>query len=276
MDYIELDVKVFPKQPGSDFLISELAEKGFESFMETENGFLAYIPTNVFSDELLFPLREFTADLGKTHFSQKIIPSQNWNAEWEKNYEPILISNKLSIRAPFHQAIPEVVMELIIQPQQSFGTGHHPTTRLMCEKLLTMTLLERYVLDMGCGTGVLAILAAKLGASSVLGIDIESNSVSNANENVVRNKLVNVTIEEGNEDQIGDRKFDLILANINKNVLTQAMPGYANAMNKNSELVISGFFLSDVDELKTSAAKNDLKFISTETDGEWALIHFSK
>ncbi|MCX6311660.1 MAG: 50S ribosomal protein L11 methyltransferase [Bacteroidetes bacterium] len=276
MDYIEVEVKVNPKQPGSDLLISELAENGFESFVETDGGFLAYIPSKIFSDSLLSPVKEFTSDLGKADFSKKTIKGQNWNAEWEKSYEPILVSNKLSIRAPFHDAIDGIEIDLIIQPQQSFGTGHHPTTRLMAEKLLTMTLHERYVLDMGCGTGVLAILAAKLGAAAVLGIDIETNAVENARENVQRNNVVNVTIEEGKDDQIGERKFEIVLANINKNVLMQAMPVYANAMKTEGELLISGFFLTDVSELKMIAEENGLKYKSTATDGEWALIHFTK
>jgi ribosomal protein L11 methyltransferase len=275
MDYIELEVKVNPKQPGTDLLISELSENGFESFAETENGFLAYIPAKEFSDELLSPVNEFTSELGKAQFSKKLIPSQNWNAEWEKNYQPIIISDQLCIRAPFHDTVPGIKTDLIIQPQQSFGTGHHPTTRLMAEKLLTMPLNDRYVLDMGCGTGVLAILAAQLGAKEVLGIDIETNAVENARENVSRNNVVNVTIEEGKDDRILNRKFDLILANINKNVLLNAMNVYSKALKENAELIISGFFVTDVEELKSAAEKNGLNYKSTETDGEWALIHFN-
>jgi ribosomal protein L11 methyltransferase len=276
MDYIELDIKVTPRQPGTDLLISELAESGFESFVETENGFLAYIPTKEFSESSVSSIQQFDNEIGKVEFSQKTIPAQNWNAEWERDYQPILISNKLLIRAPFHESISDIDMELIIQPQQSFGTGHHPTTRLMAEKLLTMPLDGRYVLDMGCGTGVLAILANKLGASSVLGIDIESNSVENARENVNRNQAAHVTIEEGTENQLAGRKFDVILANINKNVLMKAMPVYSNALNENGELLLSGFFLTDVEELKNEAHKNGLMYSATETDGEWALLHFKK
>jgi ribosomal protein L11 methyltransferase len=276
MDYTELDIKVTPRQPGTDLLISELAENGFESFVETETGFLAYIPAKEFSETSLSALETFDKEIGKVDFSQKIIPSQNWNAEWERDYQPIIISDELLIRAPFHAPVPEIKMELIIQPQQSFGTGHHPTTRLMAEKLLTMPVSGRYVLDMGCGTGVLAILANKRGAASVLGIDIESNSVANAKENADRNKVVDVTIEEGTENQIAGRKFDVVLANINKNVLMKAMPVYAAALNTNGELLLSGFFLTDVEELKNEATGNGLHYSSMETDGEWALLHFKK
>ncbi len=276
MDYIELDVKINPRQPGSDLLITELAEMGFESFVETADGFLAYIPGRDFSETLLSPIQNVTEELGKVSWSQKVIPAQNWNAEWESSYQPIQISNKLVIRAPFHEPVKGIEIDLEIQPQQSFGTGHHPTTRLMAEKLLTMPLSERYILDMGCGTGVLAILAAKRGANPVLGIDIETNAVLNAIENVQRNHVTNITIEEGKDDMIGDRKFDVILANINKNVLVAALPNYANALNAGGELLMSGFFTTDVSTLKEVAEKNGLKFNSTENDGEWALVHFIK
>lgn len=276
MDYIELDVKINPRQPGSDLLITELAELGFESFVETEDGFLAYIPGKDFSETFLSPIQNVKQDLGEVSWSKKIIPSQNWNAEWESSYQPIQISNKLVIRAPFHEPVKDVEIDLEIQPQQSFGTGHHPTTRLMAEKLLTMPLDGRYILDMGCGTGVLAILAAKRGAASVLGIDIESNAVMNAIENVGRNHVANVTIEEGKDDRIGNRKFDVVLANINKNVLVEALPNYANALKQNGALLMSGFFTTDVATLKEAAEKTGLKFNSTGNDGEWALVHFVK
>src|ERR1041385_2391686 len=249
MDYLELEIKLNPRQPATDLLISELAELGFESFVETETGFLAYIPGQNFSDNLLSPIENIPENTAEVSWTKKIIPSQNWNAEWEKSYEPIRIGNELLIRAPFHSPDKNVKTDLEIQPQQSFGTGHHPTTRLMAQKLLTMRLEGRYILDMGCGTGVLAILAAKLGAAGVLGIDIETNAVDNARENVQRNKVAHVTIEEGTENKIGDRKFDMVLANINKNVLLHAMTVYANALGKNGELLISGFFTTDAEEL---------------------------
>ncbi|MEO5641684.1 MAG: 50S ribosomal protein L11 methyltransferase [Bacteroidia bacterium] len=276
MDYLELDVKINPRQPGSDLLITELAELGFESFVETADGFLAYIPGKDFSETILSPIQNVKEELGEVSWSQKTIPSQNWNAEWESSYQPIQIGNKLLIRAPFHEPVKAVEIDLEIQPQQSFGTGHHPTTRLMAEKLLTMPLVGRYILDMGCGTGVLAILAAKRGAASVLGIDIESNAVLNAIENVQRNKVEQVTIEEGVDVQIGNRKFDVVLANINKNVLVAALPNYTNALNAGGELLMSGFFTTDVSALKEAAEKTGLKFNSTENDGEWALVHFVK
>lgn len=276
MDYIELDVKVVPRQPGSDLLISSLADQGFESFAETADGFLAYIPAGQFSESLLLPIQEFTADLGKAEFTQKLIPGQNWNAEWEKQYEPIRIGNRCLIRAPFHEAQPGVEIDLLIQPQQSFGTGHHPTTRLMAEKLLTMPVSGRYILDMGCGTGVLAILASRLGAAEVLGIDIETNAVENARENLERNPVKNITIEEGTEASIGNRSFDVIVANINKNILLKSLPVYTAALRQNGDLLLSGFFTTDTDELQNAASQQGLQFSEKKTEGEWAMLHFVK
>jgi ribosomal protein L11 methyltransferase len=276
MDYIELDVKVTPRQPGSDLLISGLADQGFESFAETADGFLAYIPADQFSESLLLPIQEFTAELGNAEFSHKRIPGQNWNAEWEKQYEPIRIGNRCLIRAPFHEAQPGIEIDLLIQPQQSFGTGHHPTTRLMAEKLLTMPVSGRYILDMGCGTGVLAILASRLGAAEVLGIDIETNAVENARENVERNPVKNVTIEEGTEASIGRRSFDVIVANINKNILLKSLPVYAAALRPEGDLLLSGFFTTDTDELQNAASQQVLLFSEKKTEGEWAMLHFVK
>lgn len=276
MDYIELDVKINPRQPGSDLLIAELAERGFESFVDTADGFLAYVPAQQFSESLLAPLQEITAETGTLTFSKQLIPSQNWNAEWEKQYQPVKVGERCLIRAPFHEPDGNVEIELVIQPQQSFGTGHHPTTRLMAEKLLTTKPAGRYVLDMGCGTGVLSVLAARLGASEVLGIDIETNAVENARENVLRNPVQHVSIEEGTERQIGNRTFDVILANINKNVLLHAMPAYVSALREQGELLLSGFFTTDTDELKNAAASYGLNFRAMLSDGEWALLHFTK
>lgn len=276
MDYIELEISVSPRQPASEILVSELADSGFESFADTAEGFRAYIPESAFSDSLLSVFQDFDPDLAKVSVKVNKIASRNWNAEWEKQYDPIRIEGRLLIRAPFHEPAATGELELVIQPQQSFGTGHHPTTRLMAQKLLTMPLSRRYILDMGCGTGVLAILAAKLGASGVLGIDIESNAVENARENILRNGVSGVQIEEGTEKNIGERKFDIVLANINKNILLGAMPAYVRSLNPGGELLLSGFFVTDTGELRTAAETNGLKFHSLLQENEWALLHFIK
>lgn len=276
MDYIELDITVSPRQPASEILISELADSGFESFSETPDGFLAYIPEKDFSESLISVIQEFEPEIAKVSVKINKIAGQNWNAEWEKQYEPIHIAGRVLIRAPFHTAGNGTGIELEIQPQQSFGTGHHPTTRLMAEKLLTTAISGRYILDMGCGTGVLAILASRLGAAECTGIDIETNAVENARENVQRNSVANVHIEEGTEAHIHGRVFDVILANINKNILLGAMPVYAAALNEKGDLLLSGFFQTDTAELIRSAEKNGMHFQSTHNEGEWALLHFIK
>jgi ribosomal protein L11 methyltransferase len=276
MDYIELEVKVFPKQPATDLLISELAENGFESFSETPEGFFAYIPASAYTDELLGPVQKLDAEMGKAEFSSKLIPGRNWNEEWEKQFQPVEIGKKFRIRAPFHEPDRSFGIDLVIQPRQSFGTGHHPTTRLMAEKLLTMPLNGRYVLDMGCGTGVLSILASRLGAAEAVGIDIETNAVENARDNISHNPGVHVTVEEGTENRIAGRKFDVVLANINKNVLLEAIPAYADALRNNGDLLLSGFFLTDTKELTGKAESENLVHESTASEGDWAMLHFKK
>lgn len=276
MDYIELEVKVSPRQPATDLLITELAETGFESFSETAEGFLAYIPADSYSENALSPLEELDPQMGKASFNKKLIPDQNWNEEWEKQFQPVAVGGKCLIRAPFHDADPRFPVDIVIQPRQSFGTGHHETTRLMAEKLLTMPLDGRYVLDMGCGTGVLAILACRLGAKSALGIDIEKNAVENARDNILRNPGVHVSVEEGTEKTVEGRKFDVVLANINKNVLLNALPVYADALQPGGELLVSGFFSTDADELKQKANEAKLDYQNMKTDGDWALLHFTK
>jgi ribosomal protein L11 methyltransferase len=276
MDYIEIEVCVSPRQPGADLLVSELADAGFESFVDTNEGFMAYIPKADFSDDLLTVFQSLNTDIGQVSYTQKLIPSQNWNASWESSYQPIQIGERLCIRAPFHQAAANVEIDLVIQPQQSFGTGHHATTRLMAQKLLTLPLSARYILDMGCGTGVLAILASSLGASNVLGIDIEEHAVENARENAARNQQTELQFETGTETNIGERTFDCILANINKNVLIQAMPIYVNALRDKGELLLSGFFITDTEDISRVVTKLGLKPHSILNEGDWALLHFTK
>ncbi|HLG02942.1 MAG TPA: 50S ribosomal protein L11 methyltransferase [Bacteroidia bacterium] len=276
MDYLELEVKIKPRQPGCDLLISELADAGFESFAETPEGFMAYIPSAQFSEEQLDSLNNIGPEIGMIGWTKKHIPGQNWNAEWEKQFQPVVIAGKCRIRAPFHTADPAYPYEIVIQPRQSFGTGHHPTTQLMLEKLLTMDLAGRSILDMGCGTGVLSILACRLGAEEAMGIDIEPNSVENARDNIQLNPGVQVKVELGSENVIAHRKFDVVLANINKNVLLKGISVYARALRTGGDLLLSGFFKTDTNELTEAAIAAGLLPHSVITKEEWALLHFKK
>jgi ribosomal protein L11 methyltransferase len=273
-DYIEVDVKVNPRQPGSDVLVTELADLGFESFADTRSGFQAWIVAESFQESMLSVVNQLDTSLGKAEFSWKLVKGQNWNAEWESNYEPVKIGQKLLIRAPFHNQDPAVEMELVIQPQQSFGTGHHPTTALMAEKLLTSRLAERYIMDLGCGTGVLAILASKLGAGKVEGVDIEKPAVENAAENARYNRVESIEFSLGDASAMAGKVYDMILANINKNILKATMTQFAASLKENGDLLLSGFFVSDADELRDAAI--GFEFVELKNSGEWAMLHLRR
>jgi ribosomal protein L11 methyltransferase len=273
-DYVEVDVQVNPRQPGSDLLVTELAEMGFESFADTSSGFQAWIPANGFQESMLSVVNQLDTELGKASFSWKIVKGQNWNAEWESSYQPVRIGQKLLIRAPFHPADPTVERELVIQPQQSFGTGHHPTTALMAEKLLTSPMSERYIMDLGCGTGVLAILASQLGAARVEGVDIEAPAVENAIENARNNNAGSIVFSLGDATAMRGKQYDMILANINKNILKATMPQFAASLREHGDLLLSGFFVTDAEELRASAM--GFEFVELRNSGEWAMLHLRK
>lgn len=274
-DYIEVEVTVTPKQPGTDLLISELADAGFESFAETGSGFQAWIPVESFVESALTVVNQLDTELGKATYLTKTIKGRNWNAEWESSYQPVRIGQKLLIRAPFHESDPDVELELIIQPQQSFGTGHHPTTSLMAEKLLTSPVEGRYILDLGCGTGVLAILASKLGAKKVEGVDIEAPAVENAIENARNNNADSIVFSIGDASSMKNKVYDMILANINKNILKAAMPQFAESLQCGGDLLLSGFFVTDTMEL-LEISEPYFEFAEKKNSGEWAMLHLRR
>lgn len=277
MDYIELTVELVPREPWADILVAELAEIGFESFSDTPTGIQAYAPVgSVPSDGWL----ENTSLRGQTGITctvnSRIIPHQNWNAQWEAGFEPVEVGEHLVILAPFHDASVYPGREqVIIQPQMSFGTGHHQTTYLMCRFLLDMTIPSK-VLDMGTGTGVLAILAEKKGATDILAIDIEPWSVENTAENALRNGCSHIRAVTGDIDVLDDAGFGLILANINKNVLKHQLPFYHMALIKGGQLLLSGFFLSDADELITLARTLGFVHVETVEKETWAAVKLEK
>jgi ribosomal protein L11 methyltransferase len=269
-NYIAYYFHVDPPQPGSDILIAALGELGFESFVENEEGFEAYISeeqeNNIDLQDLIFEDFKFS-------FEKDKIEQVNWNEEWEKNFEPVLIEDLLLIRAPFHPPVKSVRHEIVIVPKMSFGTGHHDTTWLMCKQLFDLDLKNKSVLDMGTGTGILAIVAKKLGASSIVGIDIDEWSAENAKENCIANDGADIEIRLGDKDLLNDyEEFDLILANINKNVLKIQLPFYSSLLRKGGVLLISGFFTTDVNELEIFANQHGLKLIERYSKNNWAVM----
>jgi ribosomal protein L11 methyltransferase len=275
---IELNIEISPKEPWTDILIAQLSEIGFDSFMDTETGVLAYINEADFQEENM--QSETILGLESEDFIAKIslekIPHQNWNALWESDFHPVFVEDKLTIIAPFHD--PKLVkgMGIIIQPQMSFGTGHHQTTWMMTKAMMEFVPFPKKVLDMGTGTGVLAILAEKLEATEITAIDIEPWSVENTIENLERNRCSNSTSLCGDIDLIDGLEFDLILANINKNVLKKHLASYASHLVNNGTLIISGFFETDVEELIEVARLQSLEYVKKFTKETWAAVQFIK
>lgn len=278
MDYFELTVNLEPREPWSDILIAELAELGFESFVETEQGIQAYAPvqigdvSSILKETCIHNNSEIRVD-----WKLEEIPHQNWNASWEESFDPVLVDSRLAIIAPFHSAADFPGRELIvIQPQMSFGTGHHQTTYLMSQFLLDLHLLPEKVLDMGTGTGVLAILAEKKGASDILAVDIEPWSVENTLENAERNGCTKIRGLLGDIDSVRETNFGLILANINKNVLKRHLPDYAGCCTNGGLLYLSGFFTSDVKELEEAAKEAGFELLETREKETWASMKLKK
>ena len=278
MDYLELSLTVTPRDPWTEILTAELADFGFDSFVDTEDGVLAYgAISNVNMEQVKKEtLLSNSSDEFTVNFSEKIIPHQNWNAVWESDFHPVEVKDYLTILAPFHSKEDRKGMIVEIQPQMSFGTGHHQTTWLMASSLFELETIPEHVLDMGTGTGVLAIIAEKLGAKKIFAIDIEDWSVENAIENAARNNCLNIDTKCGDVDLIKELKFGLIIANINKNVLTSHMESYANALEKNGTLLLSGFFESDVEDLVNYASQFGLEKVDVFSKETWAGIKLIK
>jgi ribosomal protein L11 methyltransferase len=273
MNYIAFHFTVAPPQPGSEILVALISDLGFESFDYNDSGFTAYIQ----EQEPLPDLSEFVFDDFTFTFKIEKIAPTNWNAEWEKNFEPVIVDDLLCIRAPFHKKNSAVKLEIEIMPKMSFGTGHHQTTRLMCRELFNLNLTGKRVLDMGCGTGILAILAKMLKAGEVVGIDIDAWSVENATENALTNGFPDIILKKGDVDLLEHEKaFDVILANINKNILKTQLPAYSKIMNSGTTLFLSGFFLTDADELRATATTCNFETIKVNHENEWAMLVLEK
>lgn len=274
MNYIELNFSIKPQTPFQDILIAELAEIGFESFEETETGLLAYIQEPVFKKEALTKLGSFNSNKIQVHFTEKLIPAQNWNALWESNYDSVLIDDRCYIRAPFHPSKPEIEFEILIEPQMSFGTAHHETTANMISLLLKEDVKGKSLLDMGCGTAVLAILAHKKGASPVCAIDNDECAYKNSIDNVAKNDTKDIQVFLGDATLLNDKKFDIIFANINKNILLADMEAYAQSLNTGGVLFMSGFYLTDLQDIREKASSLGLSYSKHLMKNEWVAAKF--
>ncbi|PQJ72174.1 50S ribosomal protein L11 methyltransferase [Polaribacter butkevichii] len=273
--YIEYNFTVTPKEPGTEILIAELGEVGFESFVESENGVTAYIQKDDWNTAVLEDIFVLNSDEFSIEYNQSEIAQTNWNAEWEKNFSPIQVEDVVSIRAPFHEN-PNLKYDIVIEPKMSFGTGHHETTHMMVQHLLQLDLENKKVLDMGCGTGILAIFAEMKGANPIDAIDIDNWCYENSIENVERNNCNHISVFEGDASLLINKKYDVIIANINRNILLMDMKAYANCLNDKGVLLLSGFYQEDIPVIDAEVSKYDLKLETFIERNNWVALKYNK
>ena len=276
MDYQKVTIKLNPDmQDFRDILMAELGEVGFESFVENERTVEAYIQKNAWNDEIMQQV-EFPA-LFSIEWEEELIPDQNWNEVWEKNYfQPLLVADRCLIRAPFHTEYPKTEFEIVIEPKMAFGTGNHETTSSMIEYILESEMEGKSVLDMGCGTGILAMLASMRGAKEIVAIDIDKWSYESTLENSKLNQCKNISVKLGDASLLGSETFDIIFANIHKNILLEDMEKYHAVLNENGFLFISGFYENDIPDLTSKANSLNLKYLDSKIKNKWTAVKYQK
>ncbi len=274
MTYIEYNFSVSPPQPGTEILIAELGEAGFESFVENEKGVQAYIQKEAWNETILENIFILKSAEFEITFRQKEIAQINWNEEWEKNFNPIVVADTCAVRATFHKPF-NVQYEIIIEPKMSFGTGHHETTFMMLQHILETNCEGKKVLDMGCGTAVLAILAEMRGATSLDAIDIDEWCVENSIENLERNDCTKTNITLGGAEVIPTiDAYDIIIANINRNILLEDMATYVSVLKKGGDLFLSGFYKEDLPIITKCCNKLGLTFVENKEKSNWIAAKF--
>ena len=273
MNYIAYHFHILPKEPFTDILLAELSLFNFESFEETEEGLSAYVQEELDEEGFETKIELFKNERVQINFQREKVETINWNEEWEKNFSPIEVGSQCMVRAPFHKK-KEVEFDIVIEPKMSFGTGHHATTFQMIRLILEDDWTNKKVLDMGCGTGVLGILANMKGAKEVIYIDIDNWCVENTTENLERN-CVSGKVILGGAEQI-DTKFDVILANINRNILIEDMATYAKFLKQDGAIFFSGFYKKDLPIIQNEANKHKLTFIKNLEKENWIAAKFVK
>jgi ribosomal protein L11 methyltransferase len=277
VNYVELTCKISPREPFSDLVIAELAELGFDMFEDDEDGVRAYIQADSFDEAGLTSISYFSPNtFCIVSWTKKIILHQNWNEEWEKNFQPIVIADQIYVRAVFHPAETKYPFEIVIQPKMSFGTGHHETTSLVMTRMLMLDFKGKSVLDMGTGSAILAILAGMLGAENILAVDYDTNATENAAENCNTNGFPNVIIKTGSVEVIRNHKFDIILANINRNILLEQLSDYALCLHDSGLLVLSGFYEDDIPVLQEEAKSHGFELTNESVKNKWCELLLKK
>lgn len=276
--YYKLKLTIEPNtEVNRDIVSALLAEVGFESFEESDSGINAFVQEKLFSEEAVAAVLE-SLPLPDTHvkYHLEYIPGEDWNREWEKNFfQPIIIGERAVIHSSFHQDTPQLEYDIVIDPKMAFGTGHHATTSLMVSYLLDLDVREKAFLDMGAGTAVLAILAKMKGAAPVVAIDIDPWAYENALENIRLNHTPDITVQLGDASLLGNDSYDLIFANINRNILLADIGTYVQCLNPGGSLYMSGFYQEDMDIILAECRKHGLKFCSYKEKDNWVAVHYS-
>ncbi|MDP2069897.1 MAG: 50S ribosomal protein L11 methyltransferase [Lutibacter sp.] len=273
--YISYTFKVSPKEPATEILIAELGEVGFESFVENDEGVEAFIQKNDWNAQVLDDIYVLKSGEFQISFEMREIEQTNWNIEWEKNFNPIQVDGLASIRAPFHEN-PNLKYDIVIEPKMSFGTGHHETTHMMVQHLLDLNVAGKKVLDMGCGTGILAIFAEMKGAKPIDAIDIDNWCYQNSLENVERNHCKHIAVYEGDASLLKDKKYEVIIANINRNILLSDMHIYADCLGENGVILLSGFYKEDIPVIDAEVSKYGLKLDKQIERNNWVALKYVK
>ncbi len=273
VNYIGYHFTVEPKEIGTEILIAELGEKPFESFIETDEGFSAYIQKNLWAENVLEDIQLLENESFKISYTIEEIEQVNWNEEWEKNFEPIDVDGICHVRAPFHEKT-DAKFDIIIEPKMSFGTGHHETTHMMIQHILENNFEGKKTLDMGCGTAILAILAEMKGAKPIDAIDIDNWCYLNSIENAERNNCSEISVYEGDASLLPGKKYDVIIANINRNILLNDMQQYVDCLNENGELYLSGFYEEDIEAINESCESRGLTFVKKHQRNNWVALKY--
>jgi ribosomal protein L11 methyltransferase len=271
--YIGYHFTIEPKELGSEILTAELGEKAFESFIETETGISAFVQKDLWDNSILDGIAILESEEFKITYSFEEIDQVNWNEEWEKNFEAIDVDGNCHVRAPFHPKT-DAEFDIIIEPKMSFGTGHHETTHMMIQHLLEMDVSGMKTLDMGCGTAILAILAEMKGAQPIDAIDIDNWCYLNSIENAERNNCKHITVYEGDAALLKDQKYDLIIANINRNILLNDMQSYVACLNKKGTILFSGFYEQDIPAIDACCSERGLTYVKKFQRNNWVSLKY--
>ena len=278
MDYISLRINIADTTHDiNDLLAAFLCEEGYESFVPDEEGLTAYIRADLYDSVVVDTiLKEFPMEIKATTEST-FVKGENWNEQWEKNYfKPLLIGGKVAVHSSFHTDVPKADYDILIDPKMAFGTGHYSTTSLMMQAILETDLEGKTVIDMGTGTGILAILCKMRGAGSVIGIEIDPGAFENAVENgALNNTEVNFILGDASKLE-GLPDADFFMANINLNIITADIASYSAHLKSGGEMILSGFYEEDIDIITREAEKYSLKPVKTATDNRWAMVRLQK